>query len=54
MKTIEDSLFREANSSGLPSWMVLPTAAAWLMFCLFMALCLLLLTRKVRAYEVVR
>jgi ABC-2 type transport system permease protein len=54
MKTIEDSLFREANSAGLPSWMVLPTPAAWFMFALFLALCLFLLTRKVRAYEVVR
>jgi len=54
MKTIEDSLFREPNSSGFPSWMVLPTPAAWFMFCLFLAFCLFLLTRKVRAYEVVR
>ena len=54
MKTIEDSLFRERNSAGLPEWMVLPTPAAWLMLALFLALCLFLLTRKVRAYEVVR
>jgi len=54
MKTIEDSLFREPNSAGLPAWMVLPTPAAWLMFVLFLALCLFLLTRKVRAYEVVK
>ena len=54
MKTIEDSLFREPNSSGFPAWMVLPTPAAWLMFGLFLAFCLFLLTRKVRAYEVVR
>jgi ABC-2 type transport system permease protein len=54
MKTIEDSLFREANTSGLPSWMVLPTPAAWIMLAVFLALCLFLLTRKVRAYEVVR
>jgi len=54
MKTIEDSLFHEANSAGLPNWMVLPTPAAWFMFGLFLTLCLFLLTRKVRAYEVVR
>jgi ABC-2 type transport system permease protein len=54
MKTIEDSLFREPNSAGLPDWMVLPTPAAWIMFALFLAFCLFLLTRKVRAYEVVR
>jgi hypothetical protein len=54
MKSIEDSLFREPNSAGLPDWMVLPTPAAWFMFGLFLALCLFLLTRKVRAYEVVR
>ena len=54
MRAIEDSLFRETNSAGLPSWMVLPTSAAWFMLALFMALCLFLLTRKVRAYEVVR
>jgi hypothetical protein len=54
MKTIEDSLFREANSADLPSWMVLPTPAAWIALGLFCAFCLFLLTRKVRAYEVVR
>ncbi len=54
MKTIEDSLFREPNSAGLPQWMVLPTVAAWIMFGLYLGLCLFLLTRKVRAYEVVR
>ena len=53
-RTIEDSLFRQPNSAGLPSWMVLPTLAAWIMLVLFLALCLFLLTRKVRAYEVVR
>jgi len=54
MKTIEDSLFREPNSADLPSWMVLPTPAAWIALGLFCAFCLFLLTRKVRAYEVVR
>jgi ABC-2 type transport system permease protein len=54
MKTIEDSLFRRANTMGLPDWMVLPTVTAWIMLGLFCAFCLFLLTRKVRAYEVVR
>jgi len=54
MRTIEDSLFGEPNSAGLPGWMVLPTPAAWIMFALILMLCLFLLTRKVRAYEVVR
>jgi ABC-type transport system involved in multi-copper enzyme maturation permease subunit len=54
MKTIEDSLFRRPNTMGLPDWMVLPTGAAWIMLGLFCAFCLFLLTRKVRAYEVVR
>ena len=54
MKTIEDSLFRQPNSMELPRWMVLPAPAAWIMFGLFLAMCLLLLSRRVRAYEVVR
>lgn len=54
MKTIEDSLFRDPNGMDLPNWMVLPTTAAWFMFALYLAMCLFLLTRKVRAYEVVR
>ncbi|HZM89746.1 MAG TPA: hypothetical protein VFF31_24705 [Blastocatellia bacterium] len=54
MKTIEDSLFRAPNSMNFPNWMVLPTAAAWIMLGLFLGMCVLLLTRRVRAYEVVR
>ena len=54
MKTIEDGLFRRPNTMGLPEWMVLPTGAAWIMLGLFCAFCLFLLTRRVRAYEVVR
>jgi ABC-2 type transport system permease protein len=54
LRTIEDGLFRESNSAGLPPWMVLPTSAAWIAFGLFCGACLFLLTRKVRAYEVVR
>jgi ABC-2 type transport system permease protein len=54
LRTIEDGLFREPNSAGLPNWMVLPTPAAWVTFALFCCGCLFLLTRKVRAYEVVR
>jgi len=52
MRTIEEGLFREPSS--LPKWMELPAPAAWLTFALFLALCLFLLSRKVRAYEVVR
>ena len=54
MKTIEDSLFRSSNSMDLPNWMVLPAPAAWITLGLFLAMCLLLLSRRVRAYEVVR
>lgn len=52
MKTIEDNLFGTPNY--LPSWMVMPVPAAWIMLGLFLAMCLFLLTRRVRAYEVVR
>jgi ABC-2 type transport system permease protein len=54
MRTIEDSLFRNPNSMGLPQWMVLDASAAWLALAAFCACCLFLLTRKVKAYEVVR
>lgn len=54
VNTIEDSLFRRTNSMELPLWMVFPTSAAWITLAGFLALCLFLLTRKVRAYEVVR
>lgn len=54
MKAIEDSLFRNPNSSALPSWMVFPTSAAWIALAVYSALFLFLLTRRVRAYEVVR
>jgi len=53
LKTIENVLFRFQND-GLPQWMILPTLAAWITFGCYLALCLFLLTRKVRAYEVVR
>jgi ABC-2 type transport system permease protein len=54
LKTVEDSLFRDPNSLDLPRFMVLPTPAAWISLGLLCLLCLLLLSRKVRAYEVVR
>ena len=54
MQTIADSVFLEPNSAGFPNWMVLPTPAAWFMYALYLAFCLFLLTRRVRAYEVVR
>ena len=54
LRTIQDSLFRQHNAFGLPSWMVLPTGAAWVSIALLCAMCLLLLARKVRAYEVIK
>jgi ABC-2 type transport system permease protein len=54
INTITDSLFRQLNILDLPEWLVLPVWAAWGGVTAFCALCLLLLTRKVRAYEVVR
>lgn len=53
MKTIEDSVFGTPNSMELHQWMVLPAGAAWIVLGLVCAFCLFLLTRKVRAYEVV-
>lgn len=54
MQTINDSLFRQFNVLGLPEWMVLPAGGAWFGFVAFCALCLLMLARKVRAYEVIK
>ncbi len=53
IQTVADGLFRQPNSMGFPNWMVLPLWAAWLALGFLCALCLLLLARKVRAYEVV-
>jgi ABC-2 type transport system permease protein len=54
MQTVTDGLFRQPNSMDLPAWMVLPTGAAWAALITFCAMCLFLLSRKVRAYEVVK
>ena len=52
LESINETLFRSrftGNSGLLP-----PALAAWIALGLFCALCLLLLSRRVRAYEVVR
>ena len=52
LESINKSLFRSRNSFNVvPD---LPVAAAWLGLAIFCAICLLLLSRRVRAYEVVR
>jgi ABC-2 type transport system permease protein len=53
IQTVADGLFRQPNSMDFPNWMVLPLWAAWLALGFICAICLLLLARKVRAYEVV-
>jgi ABC-2 type transport system permease protein len=53
-RTIEDGLFRNVNSLRIPPWMVLPLSAAWIAIICYFLLCLFLLTRRVKAYEVVR
>jgi ABC-2 type transport system permease protein len=54
MQTINDSLFRQWNLFELPEWAVLSASGAWVGYFGFCALCLWLLARKVRAYEVVQ
>lgn len=54
VETITDGLFHQWNSLGMPAWLVLPVHTAWLGLLCLGALCLWLLARKVRAYEVVR
>lgn len=54
MKTIEASLFRDTSLFRVPPWMEFSPVAAWISLVAICALCLLLLSRKVRAYEVVR
>ncbi|MCI0490724.1 MAG: hypothetical protein L0229_29370 [Blastocatellia bacterium] len=56
MQTISDGLFglRDSFDMDLNEYMIAPVWSAWMAFGLICALCLFLLTRKVRAYEVVR
>jgi ABC-2 type transport system permease protein len=54
LRTIQDGLFRDPNSMDFPRFMVLPVGAAWTSLALLYAFCLLLLSRKVKAYEVIR
>jgi len=53
LKVVTDALFFYDNSSDFPAWMILPVWAAWIGFAGFIALSLWLLSRKVRAYEVI-
>ena len=53
IQTVADGVFRQPNSMNFQAWMILPLGAAWLMLGFICAVCLLLLNRKVRAYEVV-
>jgi ABC-2 type transport system permease protein len=56
MNTIRDSLFGTDNwnSLDLPPFMLLSVPAAWTSLALLCGLCLLLLSRRIRAYEVVK
>jgi len=54
LKFVTDDLFFYDSSSDFDPWMVLPVWAAWIGLAGFVALSLWLLSRKVRAYEVVR
>jgi ABC-2 type transport system permease protein len=56
MQTITDSLFRENNTWDLDisRKLTLPTWSAWMTLALLCGFCLLLLARRIRAYEVVK
>lgn len=56
MQTISDGLFGLTDSfeMDLNSYMIAPVWSAWMALGAICALCLFLLTRKVKAYEVVR
>jgi ABC-2 type transport system permease protein len=54
LQSIQDGLFHDTNSSGRPAFMVLSAGAAWVSLSLLFAICLFLLSRKVRAYEVIK
>ncbi len=53
LQTVMDGAFHQPNRLGLPEWMVLPEWAAWVGLAGLAAVSLLLLARKVRAYEVI-
>lgn len=53
VKVVTDDLFRYATSNDLDSWTVLPVWAGWMGLAGVVALSLGLLSRKVRAYEVI-
>ena len=56
MQTISDGLFglRDSFDMDLNDYMIAPVWSVWMAFGLICALCLFLLSRKVRAYEVVQ
>jgi len=53
LKFVTDDLFFYDSSSDFDPWMVLPVWAAWIGLAGFVALSVWLLSRKVRAYEVI-
>lgn len=53
MQRITEAVFRNESVFSI-SGKAVPTGAAWVVFFLICAMCLLILTRKVRAYEVIR
>jgi ABC-2 type transport system permease protein len=53
LKFVTDDLFFYDSSSDFDPWMVLPVWAAWIGLAGFVALSLWLLSRRVRAYEVI-
>jgi ABC-2 type transport system permease protein len=53
MQRITESLFRNESVFSI-NGQAFPITAAWIMYLLICALCLLILTRRVRAYEVVK
>jgi ABC-2 type transport system permease protein len=55
MAAIMDSLFQTRNlDGGTPDALYLPAWSAWMMLGILFTICLLLLSRKIRAYEVVK
>lgn len=54
IQTVNDALFRQWNTLELKVWMVPSLWSAWMGLVAIGGICLLLISRKVRAYEVVR